>query len=303
LERFMRIALVLATGLCLAVHPSLVPAAEPPVAQPGDTITWVKPLTEGYAQAEKEKKPLLICINSERVDGGRVEAAAKELREVTYRDPAVVGRSRQFVCVFLTAEGSSEDFGELRARYAIEGLIVSPQHIFAFPDGKLISRQEYWPHGTGERAVKAMLELMDQALAKHKADASLPPTPTPAAPPASPDAGPAPAAPPAPGADPSAWRRELIEAVVKGPSETRKEALRRLLLDDKDGANLKAIVEVLPRLEENKDVGAQVDVVRALGRPGFKAATACLVERLDVKDEELRANVAVSLEYIGDPEP
>jgi hypothetical protein len=302
----MRLPLALVVLLCVAARSAPLRAAEPPAAQPGDTITWVKPVLAAFAAAEKEKKPLMICINSERVDGGRVEQAAKELRENTYKDLAVVTRSRQFVCCFLTAEGSSDDFGELRARYQIEGLIVSPQHIFAHADGTLIDRQEYWPHGTGERAVKALLALMDAALAKHNARQSLPPAaPSPAPGPAAPGApGPAAPAPADPGAapgDPAALRAQLVNAIVDGPTETRKEALRRLLLDDKDGLNLAAIVAAFPTLEANKDVAAQVDVVRALGRPNLKGATAMLVERLDAKDAELRGNVAVSLEYIGDP--
>src|SRR5262245_29022618 len=82
--------------LALALGPT-VSRAEDLAAKPGDSITWVKTLKPAFEQAEKEQKPLMICINSERVDGGRVESAAKELRENTYRDPRVVTRSRQFV--------------------------------------------------------------------------------------------------------------------------------------------------------------------------------------------------------------
>ena len=50
------------------------------------------------------------------VDGRRrQEPAAKGLREVIYKDVRVVTKSRQFVCAFLTPEGSSHDYGELRA--------------------------------------------------------------------------------------------------------------------------------------------------------------------------------------------
>lgn len=274
-------------------------AAEPPAAaKPGDTIGWVQPVTAAYEAAAREKKPLMICINSERVDGGRVEAAAKELREATYKDPAVVTRSREFVCCFLTSGGSSDDFGELRARYQIEGLIVSPQHIFAFPDGTLIGRHEYWPHGTGERSVKALLGLMDGALARVKAQAGLPPTPPTPAPGATPEAAPLPAPG---GGDAATVQQQLLLAVAEGPTERRKEALRRLLFEDKDGTNLQALLGLWPQLVAAKDVAAQVDVVRALGRPGLVAATPLLGEALEAKDVELRANAAVSLEYVGDP--
>jgi HEAT repeat protein len=287
-----------------------------PPAQPGDTITWVKGLPKAFEEAAKQGLPLMICINSERVDGGRVEAAAKELREVTYKDPRVVGTSRGFIVAWLTAEGSSDDFGELRARFKIEGLIVSPQHIFAYPDGTLIDRHEYWPHGTGERSTLALLDLMDKALAKHKVAKELgpaapatpaPTTPAPGeAPPAAPPGG-DPAAPaPGPG-DAGAVREKLLEAVEKGSPEARREALRRLLADDADGANVRAILALLPKLDEAKAIDTLIDVVRALGKHGLKDpekkdVALALAGYLDHKDEGLRGNAAVSLEYVGAPE-
>ena len=106
----------------------------------------------------------MICINAKRVGGFRPEPAAKELRTRTYKDDKVIDLSASFVCAFLTAEGTSEDYGELRLRYGIDGDIVSPQHVFAYPDGKLIFRREYWPYGTGQDSVKALLGMMQRAL-------------------------------------------------------------------------------------------------------------------------------------------
>lgn len=304
----LRAAALLACSMLLPAAPRLL---ADDVAKPGDTITWIKSLARAFEEAKKDDKPLMICINSERVDGGRVESAAKELRENTYRDPRVVTKSRAFVCAWMTAEGSSDDFGELRARFRIEGLIVSPQHLFARPDGTLISRHEYWPHGTGERSIKALLDLMDAALAKEQAARALPPTPTPAAPaaPTAPDAPAAPGTPaeppsdgpPAPG-DRAQWLAGLLKVVADGPTEPRREALRRLLADDKDGENLKALLALLPALKEAKNTDALVDIARALGRPGLNAAVAAVVEMLEAKEDALRANAAVTLEYIGSPE-
>lgn len=297
----------------LVVGLAPVPARAEEVAKPGDTITWVRTLAPAFEQAAKAKKPLMICINSERVDGGRVESAAKELRENTYKDPRVVGKSRAFVCAFLTSEGSSEDFGELRARYSIEGAIVSPQHLFARADGTLLSREEYWPYGTGEKSVAALLRLMDAALTKSQVP-ELPKEPaTPAAPvpgaPAAPGAPGDPAAPPAPAAgsdlEHAKWVAEMVRLVVEGPPESRKEALRKLLAEDKDGAHVKAILETLPLLATAKDTPAQLDVVRALGRKDLKTpapVALALAEFLDAKEEDLRGNAAVSLEYVGAPE-
>lgn len=297
----LRLGLLLCGLVPIALPGSVIAAEEP--AKAGDTISWIRQLPRAFEDAQKEGKPLMICINSERVDGGRVEAAAKELREVTYRDPRVVTRSRAFICAWLTAEGSSDDFGELRARFHIEGLIVSPQHVFARPNGDLLSRHEYWPHGTGERSIKALLELMDAALAKEQAARAVPPsapTPAPAPPGGSPNE---PAAPAAPGADAAAPESaRLLALVVTGPTDARREALRRLLSDDKEGRNLAALLALLPRLAEAKDVAAQVDVARAFGRPGLQGAVAALLDWLDAKDDDLRANAAVSLEYVGSPE-
>ena len=54
----------------------------------------------------------------------------------------------------LRPAGNSADYGELRA-LGIEGLIVSPQHIFVHPNGeKILVRQEYWSHGSVRPASK-----------------------------------------------------------------------------------------------------------------------------------------------------
>jgi hypothetical protein len=278
-------------------------------AKPGDLVAWTRDLPKAYEQAKKEGKPMMIAINSETVDGGRVERAGKELREHTYRDVRVVTKSREFVCVFLTPDGSSDDYGELRLRYGIEGLIVSPQHIFAHADGSLIGdRYEYWPHGSGEKSVKALLDMMTKALDQDRASKNLPPVQVP---PSIPDA-PAPpkpadpAAPPAqdPGAPPGAqeraqWIADLL-AMVRGQDDAiRRAAIEKLVAGDQDHDCLRALIALLPPLAEAKNLAAQVDVVRALGRPGLMEAAPALHELLGHKDLVLRANVAVSLEYVG----
>ena len=135
--------------------------------QEGETIAWSADLPAAFAQAKEAQKILMICINAKHVSGQeREEPAAKHLREVVYVDPGVVEKSRAFVCALLTPEGSSQEYGELRG-LGITGLIVSPQHIFVHPDGKqILVRREYWPHGYGERAVAALLAMMDEAQAK-----------------------------------------------------------------------------------------------------------------------------------------
>jgi hypothetical protein len=120
------------------------------------------------------------------------------------------------------------------------------------------------------------------------------PSPTPA-----PDATPPPggAAPGEGEAARASWIAEVIILVGGQDEDIRREALRRLLQNDKDGDCVRAILARLPDLK--KDVAATTDVVRALGRPGLEAAVPALVEFLDAKDDPLRADAAVSLEYVG----
>jgi len=157
------LALLLAMGLS---------SANSAFAEPEEGIAWITEVVAGFEKAAKEKKVLMICINAKNTPGERMETAAHGLREVVYKDPVVVAKSREFVCVFLTPEGSSEDYGEMRLRFGIEGDIVSPQHIFAHGEhdigSKPLLRRQYWYYGSGEDAVKALLGLMDKALVAHR---------------------------------------------------------------------------------------------------------------------------------------
>ena len=271
---------------------------EPPPAQAGDRITWMKDVESAFTKAAEKKKPIMICINSKRVDGGREEPAAKGLREIIYLDPRVVTKSRKFVCVFLTSEGSSADYGELRLRFGIDGLIVSPQHVFARHDHTTgdtpLFRKEYWPYGKGEEGVKALLEMMDKALADYAIEGGEQKTPTP-------EAAPEPAAPVAPdGADArAAWIRKTLEIARSPVRSKRVEALRLLVTSDKDGDCLTPLIASFPEIE--KDVPVLTDTIRALGRNGLAAAAEPIEGFLKHKEDEVRANAAVSLEYIGSP--
>lgn len=274
----------------------------PAEAQPGDRIQWVGSLRQAFERAGELGRPVMICINARFVLGRNAEEpAAKGLREVVYLDPRVVTRSRLFVCVFLTPDGNSEDYGELRARFGIDGEIVSPQHIFALPghpDGAAPAvRREYWPYGKGEEAVKELLALMDQALEAHEAARGAPP-PAPEAP--APEAAPAPAPP---GAEERAeWIRTLVALARDGTPAERQEALAALLRNDQEGDCSGPVVALLGEDGLKKRPDVLIDVVRALGRPGLLAAAGPIAELLKHKDDLLRANAVVSLEYIGSPD-
>lgn len=306
---------VLAAFLSLLALPAVVLRAEektdePAPAQQGDTITWTTEVAKAFDQAAAAKKPVMICINSRRVDGGKVEPAAAGLREVVYRDPRIVTKSRKFVCVFLTSEGSSADYGELRARFAISGTIVSPQHIFSHYAHKqgdhFLARREYWPFGKGEDAVKALLTMMDEALAAFSVREGGPaPTPGGEGPDGGAEAPAQPDAPDAPAddAERQAWIDELLKIVAEGAAEKRKAALNSLVANDKDGDCIKRVIALIPAWEKEKDrVPHLVDVVRVLGIPDLGEAALAMHDLLKHKDDSLRANVAVTLEYIGSPE-
>jgi hypothetical protein len=295
--RRVSLALVL-PALLAALAPGRPARAE---EEPLD-IVWVRKLSEAFEQAKAEQRPLMIAINSKYVDRGREEPAAKELREKTYYDARVVKSANRFVCAFLTPEGSSDDYGELRVRFGIEGQIVSPQHIFAYPDGTLISRHEYWPYGYGDKAVEAMLDLLEKAWAKNQArqDPSSPETPDGSKPPEGTPPTPAQPETPAPkeGEERAAWIAAELDKAQGADPEVRRGALRRLVRADQDGDCVKPLLALLPDLKKRTE--ALVDVVRALGRPGLALAADPLADLLDHKEPLVRANAAVSLEYIGD---
>jgi hypothetical protein len=288
-----------ASLLLLALLAAPAPAA--------DEIPWHRKLADAYAAAKEANLPILIAINSERVDGGRLEPAAKELREVTYKDARVVAAAKGFVCAYLTNEGSSDDFGELRLRYRVEGAIVSPQHIFAYADGSLITRHEYWPHGYGEKAVVALLDLMAKAKAKFDQRAGLPPgAPVPESPAEpGPEGGlaPAPDAPPVPeGAEArKAWIEGRLAAAESPEDVQRQAALQQLVEADQGGDTVTLVIGLLQKFEDADRPVAVADVIRALGRPGLVAAADPIEDFLRHDDESLRGNAAVSLEYIGAP--
>jgi hypothetical protein len=303
---FASILLALVLGTAAPPARAKEAPADPPAAKPGDRIDFLHDVGTAFRRAQEQHKPVMICINAKRVDNrAREERAAKALREKIYLDPRVVAKSRRFVCVFLTSEGSSSDYGELRARFGIEGIIFSPQHIFARPDHKTgerpLLRKEGWSYGAGDAAVKALLGMMDQALEAFG-------TKRVPAPEETPPAGGSDAAPAAPqdgsaAKERAAWIAQLLAIVRESGSLKRQEALRSLVANDRNGDCIQPLVALLGELKEDKEkVGAVTDIVRSLGIPGLEGAAAAMADLLRSRDDTLRANVAVSLEYIGSKE-
>ncbi len=282
------IALLLLVGLASPL------AAEE--ANAGDQISWSRDLTAGFAAAKEQQKILMICVNAKFVMGRTEEEPAnKALREVIYKDTRVVTKSRGFICVLLTPAGSSDEYGELRA-LGIEGNIVSPQHIFVHPDGKqILHRKRYWSYGKGETGVKTLLSMMEKAEqvlagADDAPEAGVPEAGAPAdAPAAAPEAS-----------ERAAWIAKRIETILQGDEQKRDGAIRSLIKNDKEGDCLGPLLALLE--EHKKHTGLVVALIRGLGVNGLAQAAPRIADHLSHKQDAVRGNAAVSLEYIGSNE-
>ena len=279
-------ALLLAAALTLSgrVHAADAPTL-PPTPQVKEEIAWAESLPKAFERGTKDGLPIFIAINSVRVDGGRVEPAGAMLRDSVYKDPAVVAKSKSFSCALLKSDGNSADYGELRGRYAIDGMIVSPQHILAHADGTLIERREYWSVEGVEASVAALVQMMDAALAAHRAKAS--------------GAGAAAGSAASPEAQRADWIRERLERVRRGSAEpeARDLAAKELVAGDKAGDCVEPLCGVM--LEMKKDPESRCAILKALGSPGLEIALPSVLQMLDDKEPDVRSNAAVTLEYIG----
>jgi hypothetical protein len=252
-----------------------------------ESIKWSKDLPTAFAEAEAQKKILMICVNARLMKkSGIEESANKALREVVYKAAPVVAKSREFVCVLFTPSSNSGEFGELRL-LGIEGDIISPQHIFVSPGGtNVLIRQEYWSHGRGDPAVKALVAMMNKAQAKHLGVDAVPKAGDPAAAPAAPK-----------GAGRVAWIQQRITEVKSGDQKTRQARIDLLVISDKDGDCVAPLVLMLT--ESNENIGLTIDLIFGLGRDKLEVAALPICKYLTDKSADLRGHSAVSLEYIG----
>ena len=280
------LGLALASLMAALAGPRATTAAPPSAAPAAPSyVDWQPTVVGAFDAAKKAKRPLFIAINAEHVDGkyGREEPAGKELREHTYRAPAVVERSRQFVCVLVKPDGTSVDYAELKARLGIQGDIVSPQHIFVHLDGVLIERREYWKFAAGAASVDALLAMMESALVAHRAKTGMG----------------APGASGTPEEQRWEWIRQRLEKVRAGVSDraSRDVAIGELVKGDKQGDCITPLSGLLSGPDKEPDT--VVAIVRGLGQPGLEVAVAAIASMLDDTSDLVRSNAAVSLEYIG----
>ncbi|MEE8107480.1 MAG: hypothetical protein V3T86_18245 [Planctomycetota bacterium] len=93
------------------------------------------------------------------------------------------------------------------------------------------------------------------------------------------------------------WIQEQISIVAEGNERDRQAALVRLMQRDKDGDCTTPVIGLL--LETKKNTPLLVDLIRALGRDQLAVAAPPIAKHLSHRDEKVRGNAAVSLEYIG----
>lgn len=320
----MRIALL--TSLVVATLAPLSPALAggsdapvpgapktPPLPTVAPAVAWYPSVADAVFAAKAQGKPIFVAINASRVDGGKPEPAGKMLRDHTYRDAAIVEKSKAFACAIVYADAAGADFDELRSRFGLGQPIVSPQHIFGYSDGTLCDKREYWTPRTEQASIDALLEMMNRALAAQAAHTGAAPltAPPPAPAPTAPAPTPAPADP-GMAADPAAdaaaaaaqarlaWIAKSIERIRAIPDALAREAaIREFLAADVKGDVVDALCTLVN--ETKKENELRTSIARVLGRPGMDAAVPTLIGLLDEKVDLLRSNAIVSLEYIGSP--
>jgi len=279
-------------------------------------VAWVADWDRAFAQAKKEDRPVMLCINSK--DG---ESANEKTAKTIYRDPAFVRLSRRFVMVVVSTRthgtsGRCPRFGRvtcqdhlqcwkaLRANFAeqfmasaMSGKMISPQHAWFRPDGTLLRRKEYFLSKADllGRMHKVLAEVRREAEDEEQGSAAGGTDGD-----ASGDGAGGPD-----GDGPIDVRKQPLtdaekaelERVRTADREGRRAALANLLATGK----LAAHAALLAFLEESKETGLRCDVLRALGRAlvveAREAIEACLKDR----DDLVRSFAAVALEELRLP--
>lgn len=109
---------------------------------------------------------------------------------------------------------------------------------------------------------------------------------------------PPPAAPPVAPADAgtrAAWITARFDQLAS--AQARDGAIQQLLDGDRGGDCTGPLIALLS--DKTTDPALLLSLVRALGRDGLEAAALPLAGLLDHKDDQIVANAAVSLEYVG----
>jgi HEAT repeat protein len=281
MARTLRILPLVCAFVALAAH-----AGERP------QVEWMGNWDEAFALARKTERPVMVCINSK--DG---EQANERAATATYRDPWFVPLSRRFVMIVVstrkhggivgcprfgkvTCDQHLECWNKLREHHGKEFLLpgttdemISPQHAWFAPDGRLLYRKEY------ELSRDDLLKRMRSVLAELGKESG-------------PDERARTSSAPMDDAD-----RAQLERLRTGSAKTRWAALGSLLATEKVDVH----AALLKLLESSRDVALRCDILRAFGHARVQDARPAVEARLADEDELIRSFAAVSLEGIGDP--
>ena len=102
---------------------------------------------------------------------------------------------------------------------------------------------------------------------------------------------------PAADAERAAWIAKMVKQVEMGNVSKRDAALDVLIERDQDGDCITPLAALMKA--NKKKPGLVSAIIRRLGRDGLVQAALPIAEQLKHKDDGVRANAAVSLEYIG----
>ncbi|MHC4491260.1 MAG: HEAT repeat domain-containing protein [Planctomycetota bacterium] len=257
-------------------------------ARAGDAtqIDWVGDWKAAFSRAKETGKPVMVCINSK--DG---EQANERAAQKTYHDPWFVPMTRRFVMIVVSvrehaAEGACPRFGkvtckehlacwkELRTEHGDAFLLpdttdemISPQHAWFGPDGKLLQRKEY--------------ELFRDQLLKRMRDVLA-------------------AGGPSPNADaPLDDRdRKALERARRGDLEARWAALGYLFASGKTAVRT-ALADLL---KNTKAKPPKCELLRAFGRAKAADVRPTVEALLKDKDPDVRSFAAVCLEEMASPD-
>ncbi|MHC4225032.1 MAG: HEAT repeat domain-containing protein [Planctomycetota bacterium] len=272
--------------LVCALAAGSVRAAERP------QVEWMGGWDEAFALARKTGRPVMVCINSK--DG---EQANDRAAKATYRDPWFVPLSRRFVMIVVSTRKHGGIVGcprfgkvtcdqhlacwrKLREHHGKEFLLpgttdemISPQHAWFAPDGRLLHRKEY--ELSRDDLLKRMRAVLAE-LGREPGPENKPPTSS------------------APMDDTD---RAHLERLRTGNAKTRWAALGTLLATEKVDVH----AALLKLLKSSRDIALRCDILRAFGHAQVHDARAAIEARLGDEDELIRSFSAVALEGLGDP--
>jgi len=139
-------------------------------------IAWEKDFDAAFAKAKERNVPVLVCFNMDT-------ESASESTLAIYKEPELVDRSRDFVCLIASAAKHGDEAApcprfegvtcgehqkmEIKASEAFVGTeaVISPQHVLVSPDRKVLMRRAYY---VGKSELMKMLRMAEKSVLSGK---------------------------------------------------------------------------------------------------------------------------------------